>query len=93
MSEPTTTSATTPVSYARYWKAWAALLVITLLMVVLPTHLPVILVGVAVKVAIIASVFMHLADETVDFVIIVGFNILFFALFLFGLIAPDGLAM
>jgi hypothetical protein len=79
MSEPTTTSATTPVSYARYWKAWAALLVITLLMVVLPTHLPVILVG--------------LADETVDFVIIVGFNILFFALFLFGLIAPDGLAM
>ncbi|MHC4407779.1 MAG: hypothetical protein ACYS0F_02115 [Planctomycetota bacterium] len=89
MSETTTA---TP-SYARYWKAWAALLVITLLMVFLPSSLPVILVGIGVKVAIIASVFMHLSDETVDFVIIVGFNILFFSLILYGLIAPDGLAM
>jgi len=89
MSETTTSSP----SYARYWKAWAALLVITLLMVFQPTHWPVIVVGIGVKLAIIASVFMHLTDETVDFVILVGFSILFFALILFGLIIPDGVAM
>ena len=89
MSETTTTAP----SYARYWKALAALLVITVLMIVLPHTLPIILVGIGAKVAIIASVFMHLSDETVDFIIIVGFNILFFSLILYGLIVPDGLAM
>ena len=89
MSETTTASP----SYARYWKAWGALLVITLLMVFLPTSLPVILVGIGVKVTIIGAVFMHLSDETVDFVILIGFNILFFALLLFSGIAADGMAM
>jgi len=86
-------SENTAPSYARYWKAWAALLVITLLMVFLPTSGAVILVGIGAKVAIIASVFMHLKDETLDFVVLVAFSIVFFALILYGLMVPDGLVM
>lgn len=85
-------TATTP-SYARYWKMWGALLVITLLMVLLPSTLPVIIVGIGLKVTIIGAVFMHLKDEALDFVLIIVFNIMFFSLLLYGLLVPDGLVM
>ena len=86
-------SETTAPSYARYWKAWGALLILTLLMIVLPSTLPVILVGIGLKVFIIGAIFMHLNDETLDFVLIIAFNVLFFGLFLYALLIPDGLVM
>ncbi|MHC4954816.1 MAG: hypothetical protein ACYTGZ_13100 [Planctomycetota bacterium] len=96
MSETTAPAAGTPAaeshSIKRYIKAWGVLLAITILMVVLPTP-TVILLGIAAKIAIIAAVFMHLMDERGDFVIIIGFSIVFFAAILFALIVPDALAM
>ena len=93
MSETATTSSTTGPSYARYWKMWGALLILTLLMVFLPSSLPVIIVGIGLKVTIIGAVFMHLKDEALDFVLIICFNILFFSLLLYGLLVPDGVVM
>ena len=91
MSETTATTAVEK-PYARYMKAWAALLTLTIIMVFVSS--PVIIVmGILAKVSIIAAVFMHLKDETFDFVLIIAFSIVFFAALLFGLIAVDGMAM
>ena len=79
-------------SYGRYMKAWITLLVITVIMVFV--HSPtIILIGILAKVSIIAAVFMHLKDETLDFVFIIAFSIVFFSALLFGLMVPDALAM
>ncbi|MDH3591630.1 MAG: hypothetical protein OER88_07120 [Planctomycetota bacterium] len=75
-----------------YWKAWAALLVITLVMAFF-TSTGVIVVGIAAKVTIIGAWFMHLKQERLDFVLYVAVSLVFFSLLLFGLIAPDGAAM
>jgi len=95
MNEPTTDTASVAApraGYAKYLKAWITLLVITIVMVFV-SNPAVILVGICVKVSIIAAVFMHLKDETLDFVFIIAFSIVFFAALLFGLIARDGMAM
>ena len=78
--------------YGVYWKAWLVLLVITVLMVF--TANPTILIlGMTVKAGIITLWFMHLRYERLDFVLYVTIAMLGCALVLFGLIAPDGLAM
>lgn len=78
--------------YRPYFKAWAALLVVTLLMVFLQAR-PLLVVGMLVKGSLIAWVFMHLRSERRDFVFYVVGAIVVFSAFLFGLIAPDGLGM
>lgn len=87
-----TATASAP-NYKKIWKAWAALLVITVAMVFLPHNLWTIMIGILFKVVIIAGIFMDLKDETLDFVMIVGFNVLFFAILLYALMVPDGLVM
>jgi len=78
--------------YGVYFKIWAVLLVITLLMVF--THNPAILLpGMAAKATLIALWFMHLKDERKDFIFYVAASIVIFSLVLFGLIAPDGTVM
>jgi len=95
MNEPTTDTASAAApraGYAKYMKAWITLLVITVVMVFV-SNPTVILVGICAKVSIIAAVFMHLKDETLDFIFIIAFSIVFFAALLFGLIVPDGRVM
>jgi len=94
MSEATieTAAAAPRASYRHYLKAWVTLLVITIVMVFV--HSPVIiLIGILAKVGIIAAVFMHLKEETLDFVFIIAFCIVFFSALLFALMVPDALAM
>jgi len=78
--------------YGRYFRIWLVLLGITLFMVVF-TSRTVILAGMTAKATIIALWFMHLKEETLDFILYVALSIVFFSLVLFGLIVPDGLAM
>jgi hypothetical protein len=84
-------STTTP-NYRIYLKAWLILLGITVLMLLVqnPSFL---VAGMAAKATIIALWFMHLKYERLDFTVIVAVSIVLFSLVLFGLIAPDGLAM
>ena len=98
MSETTATTPEAPEAapsakpYSLYMKAWGALLALTLIMVFI--HNPTILIiGILAKVTIIAAVFMHLKDETKDFVFIVAFCIVFFSALLYALMVPDALAM
>lgn len=79
--------------YALYWKAWATLLAITLLMVLLHNSKSMIIVGMLAKATIIMAWFMHLKDEKLDFILYVVLSIALLAAVLFGLIAPDGMAM
>lgn len=93
MSEPETPAAATPSpNYAVYWKAWGALLVVTLAMVFISGRV-LLIAGMALKASIIAWWFMHLRSERKDFVFYVVFSIVVFSLVLFGLIAPDGMVM
>jgi len=78
--------------YSSYFKAWAVLLVVTLLMVFLHNR-AVLLFGICLKGSIIGWVFMHLRNERKDFVFYVVGSIVIFSAVLFGLIAPDGLVM
>ena len=91
-SAATATPSGTRAPYALYIKAWITLLVITLLMVFV-SNPTMILIGILAKVSIIAAVFMHLKDETRDFIFIIAFSIVFFSALLFGLLIPDGMAM
>ena len=85
------TSATTP-NYRVYFKIWAVLLAITLLMVF--TQNPAILLpGMTAKATLIAFWFMHLKDERKDFIFYVVASIVVFSLVLFALLVPDGKAM
>ena len=78
--------------YRTYWKAWIALLAITLVMLTFG-HAALLIVGMSVKAAIIAFWFMHLRKERFDFVLYVLVGIFATALILFRLILPDGRAM
>jgi caa(3)-type oxidase subunit IV len=80
-------------NYALYWKAWAALLAITLLMVFLHSHVGMIIVGMIAKATIIMAWFMHLKAEKLDFILYVVLSIAILSAFLFGLILPDGSVM
>ena len=73
-------------------KAWAALLVVTLLMVFIQAR-PLLLIGMTVKASLIGWVFMHLRYERRDFVFYVVGSMVISAAILFGLIAPDGMVM
>jgi caa(3)-type oxidase subunit IV len=79
-------------SYALYWKAWLALLAITVTMVFVGST-PVVVAGIAAKAAIILLWFMHMRYERLDFALFVLVSMFFLALVLFGLIVPDGRAM
>lgn len=79
-------------SYALYWKAWLALLVITVAMVFVGSA-PVVVAGIAAKAAIIVLVFMHMRYERLDFALYVLVSMFFLSLLLFGLMVPDGRAM
>ena len=75
-----------------YFRAWLLLLAITIVMVVLQN--PALLIaGMSVKAFVIALWFMHLRYERLDFTLYVLLGLFATALVLFGLIAPDGLAM
>jgi len=93
--EPTPTSpseAHAPVSYGTYWVAWGVLLIITVIMLAIQQPL-VLLTGIAAKAAIICWWFMHLKSERWDLVLTVVLGAFVLSALLFGLIAPDGLAM
>jgi len=92
IAEPTAVAAEAAPNYAVYLKAWVVLLCITLLMVAY-THTGVLIAGMVAKATIIALWFMHLRYEKRDFVLYILLPIVGVALLLFGLIAPDGLAM
>lgn len=77
-----------PVPYAAYWKAWAVLLVLTLMMIFI-SHPAILVGGILVKAAIITALFMHLRWERMDFALGIVFATLLTALVLYLLILPD----
>jgi len=79
-------------SYAPYWVAWGALLVITVAMLAMGSPV-VLLAGIGVKAAIICFWFMHLRVERWDLTATVLVGAFATAAVLFGLIASDGVAM
>ncbi|MHC4819574.1 MAG: hypothetical protein ACYTF8_16135 [Planctomycetota bacterium] len=78
--------------YKIYLKVWLTLLVVTLVMVFLPSR-PVLIGGMMIKASLIVLWFMHLLYERIDFILLMVVSIAFFSILLFGLIAPDGLVM
>jgi len=80
------------VPHLTYWKAWAALLAVTLVMI-LVTNPVLVTIGMTIKAAIIVLWFMHLKYERFDFILYVLLSTFLTALVLFGLILPDGYAM
>ena len=78
--------------YRIYWIAWTMLLALTLIMVFL-AHPAVLLLGIMVKITIIALWFMHLKYEVKSFQLIVASSILVTGVLLYALIAPDGMSM
>lgn len=80
------------VSYAPYWVAWGALLVLTVAMLAIGNR-AVLLVGIGCKAAIICFWFMHLRTERWDLTATVLVCAFATAAVLFGLIASDGVAM
>ena len=75
-----------------YWKAWGALLVITLAMILI-SHPILIVIGMSIKATIIVLWFMHLKYERFDFILYVLLSTFLTSLVLFGLIATDGYNM
>ena len=83
-------------SYRHYWVVWAALLVITVVML-LKGHsssspallIPFLLAGMLVKASLISSEFMHLRFERRVLILAVSIGILATAAFLFVLLALD----
>lgn len=85
-------------SYKSYWGTWAALLVLTLVMILadkgpLPrlALLAVLLGAMAAKAAMIAGNFMHLRQEHRRLILIVALSMVLTGLALFAGIAPDSL--
>lgn len=83
-----------------YWTAWFVLLVLTLGMVLVDntalahtTLVPILCAAMLVKAAVIGGWFMHLKYERLTLVALVVVSILVVGAILFGLIAPDGIAM
>lgn len=79
-------------NYMVYLKVWLTLLVITLVMVFLQNR-AILIGGMVLKASLIVLWFMHLLYEKIDFILLVVVSIALFSIVLFGLIAPDGLAM
>lgn len=84
--------------YGIYWRTWGFLLALTLVMFVLDSlampRLPFVLIMITamlLKVALIAGIFMHLRQESLDLVISIGLCVLGLGAILYGLIAPDAL--
>ncbi len=78
--------------YLTYWKAWGALLVLTLLMALASSPFIIVL-GIAAKATIILAWFMHLKEERLDFVLYVVVSLVFFSWLLYYLTIPDARAM
>jgi cytochrome c oxidase subunit IV len=86
------------VSYSSFWKVWGVLLALTAVMVFVDImHLPrmlllVVLLGaMMVKAFLIATRFMDLRHEKFVVGFAIAFSVLFLGVFLYALIAPDGL--
>jgi hypothetical protein len=79
-------------SHSTYWKAWGALLAITLAMVFIG-HAPLLITGMCLKAFIICWWFMHLRQEKFDFVLYVLGGLFLTAVILYGLVLPDGRMM
>lgn len=88
------TDAPTPavISYRKYWVAWLALLIVTLIMVFVG-HRPLLVAGMIVKASVIALWFMHLKYERLGLVLSVLLGTFVTGLVLYVLIIPDGMAM
>lgn len=80
------------VDYSVYWKAWGALLALTLMMAFISSP-GFIVAGIVAKVTIIMAWFMHLKEEKLDFVLYVVVSLFFFAWLLYYLMIPDARAM
>ncbi len=86
------TDSTAPANYSTYWKVWATLLVLTVVMLFVDSA-PILIAGICVKAFLIAAWFMHLKDERLDFIIYVAGSMAFFSAILYFLMVPDGMAM
>lgn len=87
-------------AYKRFWKTWAVLLVLTAMMVFVDVMelprlllLAVLLSAMMTKAYLIATEFMDLKHERFIVGFAVAFSVLFFGVFLFAFIAPDGFAV
>lgn len=85
------------VNYRVYWSTWFVLLILTLGMIFtggasLPKLVVVLLLSLAmlIKASLISGYFMHLRFERLSLILVVAGGILFTAMALFFLIAPDG---
>ena len=85
-------------TYSSFWKIWGILLVLTVVMVVVDImNLPrmvllfVLLGAMLVKAFLIATRFMDLQHEKFIVGFAIAFLVLFFGVFLYALIVPDGL--
>ena len=86
------------VGSSHYWRIWAVLLVLTLIMVFVDqrplTRSVLVLVLVAAmlaKASLIAGYFMHLRFEKLNLILIISVGLLITGFILFALIAPDGM--
>jgi hypothetical protein len=75
--------------YRNYWIAWAILLAITLLMLIVGNPL-LLIVGITVKASIIALWFMHLKFERRDFLLYVLLGLFATSVVMIWLIYLDG---
>ena len=75
--------------YAVYWKAWAVLLVLTLVMAFAPGGPVLVCTIIAAKAAIIGAWFMHLRHERAALSVVLVAATLATAVILFALIAID----
>jgi cytochrome c oxidase subunit 4 len=86
------------VSSSHYWRIWAVLLVLTLIMVFIDQSpltrgvlVLVLVVAMLAKASLIAGYFMHLRFEKLNLILIVLVGLLITGFILFALIAPDGM--
>lgn len=84
--------------YGVYWRTWGFLLVLTAVMFMLDSlqmpRVPFVLMMISamlLKVALIAGIFMHLRQESLDLVICIGVCVLGLGAALYGLMAPDAI--
>ena len=87
-------------AYKPFWKTWGVLLALTIVMIFVDVmELPrvlllfVLLAAMSTKAFLIAAEFMDLKHEKLEVGIAVGFSVLFFGIFLFAFIVPDGFAV
>ena len=87
-------------AYKPYWRTWGILLALTIVMLFVDVmglpripFLVIVLVAMMTKAYFIATEFMDLKHERVEVGISIAFSILFFGVFLFAFIVPDGFAV